>query len=226
MRSFRGSLALVSVLFFGAAMTGPESLQAQQPSLQIDAQGGLAVPAGATKDIWKQGPHARLEITYWFNQALGLRVSGSRDAFSGKDATELSGPFNAPDATSLQTTAGLSWRALEPEDTRWLLTVDVGGGMAHFTSEDFPADVDQPADAPEPDFEITDFGETYPAVTGGVKLGYRLTPQFQAYVGGRGNYIASDTDHFMNFAEFDADSPVPFSPLWSFPVQVGVAVSF
>lgn len=218
---------VAAALLVGALMWSPDAAKAQSTgTYQVDAQGGIALPLGSTSDVWESSIHTRLELTYWFNESFGVRVDGSRNGMSGKDAADLSGPFNAPDATFWTTTAGFSWRTLDPDETSFVLNLDAGGGIARFSSDDFPADVSQPSEAPEPDFEITDFGETYPTFTAGVKLGYRFTPQFEGYVGARANYVGSDTQEMENFTAFDPDTPVPFTPLWTMPLQAGVAVSF
>lgn len=226
MYRIRHTLLVAAALVVAGLAWSPDAAPAQERArYQIDAQGGLALPVGATSDIWESSINSRLSFTYWFDESFGVRVDGSRDGLTGKDAADLSGPFNAPDATFWQATAGLAWEVLDPDDS-FVLGFDVGGGFANVSSDDFPADVEQPSGAPEPDFEITDFSETYPAFTAGVKVGYRFTPRFSAYLGGRGNYIGSDTQEMEDFAAFDPDTPVSFTPLWTMPVQVGVSVTF
>lgn len=226
MRIFKRSMATFTALLVTVALAAPGPAEAQENPYQVNVEGGYTVPLGATSDVWKGGLHAGLAFTYWASPRVGLRVDGRRDALTGKEAGDLSGPFNVPDATILRTTGGVTVRALDPEESDWFLNVDMGAGIASFSSEDFPADVDQPGDAPEPDFEITDLSETYVALNGGVKTGYRFSDRFSAYVGGRGTYIGSDEDELEDFAAFDPDTPVFYSPLWTLPVHAGVSVSF
>lgn len=226
MRNVRRTLTAAAALLVGITLAWPGAASAQDSSFQVDLQGGVATPLGSAQATWERGLHARAAVTYWFDESLGVRVDGSRDALSGVDAAEVSGPFNVPNLTLVQTTGGFTWRAIDPADTSWLLNFDVAGGAAFLTSQDFPADVEQPADAPEPGFEITDFSERYLAVTAGAKLGYRFTPRVSGYLGSRLNYVATDRNDFQEFANFNPDDPAPFNPLWTLPLHLGVAVSF
>lgn len=226
MKIFKHSMVTFAALLLTVALTVPRPAEAQENPFQVSAEGGYTVPAGAVSDVWEGGVHAGLAFTYWASPRVGLRVDGRGDALTGKDAADLSGPFNVPNATILRTTGGVTVRALEPEESNWFLNVDMGAGIASFKSEDFPADVDQPSDAPDPAFEIVDLSETYVAINGGVKAGYHFSDRFSAYVGGRATYVGSDEDDLENFAAFDPETPAFFSPLWTLPVHAGVSVSF
>jgi len=226
MKTSRRSIATVAAVLVAVALSWPGQAGAQEYPFQVDVEGGYTVPLGATADTWKGGLSAGLSFTYWATPRVGLRVDGHRDAMSGKDAADLSGPFNAPNATILSTTGGVRVKAVDPAESNWILDVDMGAGIANFSSEDFPADVDQPSAAPEPDFEIVDLSETYVAVNGGVKAGYQFTEQVTGYVGGRATYIGSDDEDLEDFAAFDPESPEFPSPLWTIPVQAGVSISF
>lgn len=216
------AIGYLSVLLVATVLLWPAELDAQDQSFQIDARGGIAVPAGDTDGIWDTGFHGGLGITYWLNTHLGLRADGAADVLSGSDAGDLSGPFNAPDAQVFQYTGGFEFRTFDPADTPWTLNFNLRAGVASFTTDDFPADTDQPGSAPDPDFEIVDFSETYPVVSGGVNLGYQLHRSVRAFIGTHATYIPTEDNDFRPFANFDADEPVFFSPLWTVPVHAGV----
>lgn len=223
-RGLRLSLTLLA----SVALLHPTDLLAQAPdrTVQVDARGGIAAPLGDTRSIWETGFHVGLGVTYWLGPHFGLNADGSLDGLSGSDAGDLSGPFDAPDTRFWRYTGGVVARAFAPDETRWRLDFRVGGGAATIAADDFSAEDEVPGDFPEPDIEIMDFSETYAAVNGGVTLGYQFSRSVAGFVGARAAYIASKEEDFREFAGFDPEEAVSFSPLWTVPLHGGVAIEF
>lgn len=213
------ALLLFVAVFLAPLATGTAA--AQDRMFTFDAHGGIAVPVSDGDVMWDAGPSFGGAFTYWFNPSVGLRGQGAVDLLSGASAADVTGDLDVPDLTLFHYTAGLEFRALDPDDDL-LLNFLVGAGATSFSSDDFPDGMDMPT--PEED----SFSESYVTVNGGVKLGYRFHENVSGFLGGNANLAVTDEDDFAVFSQLDPENPDPalMGEFWTFPFVAGVEFTF
>lgn len=214
------TMALITgvTLFLGV----PATAHAQNAGeWSIDGRGGIAVPAGDLADLSSVGGNAALGLAYWVTPRVALRVDGSVDFLTGRDASEEGILVSeVPDMTLWHYVGGVELRLTPPRETRWDVTVNVEGGAATVDTDDHPL----LAAAPDGDLSFT---ETYFSANGGLDVGYRVSPHVSVFVGGQAYLVATDDQDTRVFSDFSsAVDPDGFSSAWTFPVQGGVSVSF
>jgi len=207
-----GTIALAALAL--SMSTAPA--RAQENNITVDARGGMAIPIGDAKQMWKAGPNAGIGVAYWFNPRIAVRVDGEADFLSGKstgDLGSISGGFNVPDMKLYHFGGGLVWRAMDPAASMWRITFNVGLGGTHMKSNDYPAGLTEPQPSE------ANFSQTYWSGYGGVRIGYQFHPNISFSVGSQAHYVLTDHNDFMVFGQFIPGGSAQWNDFWTIPVQ-------
>jgi len=153
----------------GAAAQGLAGGTEREPTVMVEARGGMNVPTFDIADAVDAGPS--------FGVGAAVRVAprvyllGDVDLGFHSGAT-LAGGGSGPDVNVYHYMAKLGYDLVPPSESRWSLIVNAGAGALTF-------DVDG-ADS-----------HTYPAINVGAKLGYRLTPRLSLVLSPQGDIAFS-----------------------------------
>ena len=177
-------------------------LQAQMPSDMSDrtpgrwgvsAGAGVGLPAGDLADLTDPGFTTGLDLSYRVHPRIALRAGGSVEFLPASD--ELVAIGAGSDLDLWHYDAGVEVALLPPGRSPWSLTLDLGAGASTF------------------DFETSESTETYFTTSGGLRVGYALTPMLDVYVGGDAHLMFADEE------EVGVDTG------WSLPVTAGIELS-
>lgn len=206
------ALALLSpVAGTGLAAPGlaPTPLAAQT-SLVLEPSAGVAIPLGALEDIADPGFAVGGAVTCFFHPNIGLRGQVQGEFLN--DRVDPFGVVPSPPLTLLHVTGGFEVNFAPPAYQVQPLTfrIQLGGGATHVSG-----------DATYGDGSSVDFSRTYPTVTGGVQLGYRLAPRVEAFAGAAAHLVLFDEEDTEVFAARSQQVDT-FSEGWSLPVSAGL----
>lgn len=144
-----------------------------QHNLSFDSRGGVALPAGDLADVSEPGAALGAMIGYQVHQRITLFGAGDVGLLRGK---KLAGATDREPGLNLwQYSGGAEFNLLNPERTRWAVLASLGAGAATFDSE------------VQGEESLTRF-----STNGGLRVGYRLGPRADAFVGGQTYLIFTD----------------------------------
>lgn len=196
----------------------PGTASAQDAGVSADVRGGLAVPVSDLADLAEAGPSLGASLRYRVHSRVALRLDGEVDLLSGLDAE---GDRSATPDVEL-------WRALAGVDVRVLSTespVDVrarlAGGITSFNTAVFPDVVFEPGTG-DP---VGDFSETYPTASGGLEVGYAVTPMVDVFATGAWTVMLTDEQETGIFGQLRSGTG-GFDRASTVPVTAGVRVRF
>jgi hypothetical protein len=197
----------------------PSVASAQSARFFIDGAGGVALPTGELNKLVNAGPTVGLEIGYRLTDRLALRLNGDVQDFVG---ASLSGSVTrGPDMRVSHYAAGFQANLLRSRNydltgKRWQLVADVGLGLARFSSDKFRSLDDQSIEC--------EFGHTYFAAQGGVRLAYVPTRRLSVYIGGKALQAFTRKEHTTVLAAIDPDRLQPFGSALTLPITAGLSV--
>lgn len=189
----------MTVLALGAlsaplqAQTAPGTADRTPGRWGVSAGAGVGLPAGDLADLSDPGFTTGLDLSYRVHPRIALRVGGGVELLPASD--ELAAIGQGSDLDLWHYDAGVEVALLPPRRSAWSLTLDLGAGASTF------------------DFETSETTETYFTTSGGLQVGYALTPMLDVYVGGDAHLMFADEE------EVGVDTG------WSLPVTAGLELS-
>jgi len=170
-RAMRSLAALAGLLALpaGAAAQGLAGGAASEPTVMLEARGGMNVPTFDIADAVDAGPS--------FGIGAAVRVAprvyllGDVDVGFHSGASVPAGG-SGPDVNVYHYMAKVGYDLVPASDSRWSLLVNAGAGALTF-------DVDGAQ------------SRTYPAINVGAKIGYRLTPRLSLVLSPQGDIAFS-----------------------------------
>jgi hypothetical protein len=169
LKSFAAAVSCLLAIAGGAAAQGPSGGIAGEPTLMVEARGGVNVPTFDISDAVGSGPS--------FGIGAAVRVAprvyllGDVDAGFHSGAS-LPGGGNGPDVNVYHYIAKVGYDLVPASDSRWSLLVNAGAGALTF-------DVDGAG------------SNTYPAINVGAKIGYRLNSRLSLVLSPQGDIAFS-----------------------------------
>lgn len=171
------------------ALTGLVTTEADaQQRVTFDGRAGVALPTGRLAESTDAGVTFGLGGAYWVHPRIALTADGDLELLRGQEVSGVRGPdlnlwhYNAGAAVSLL-----------PETSRWQVLANVGAGASTFDSE------------LETDESLTRF-----TTNGGLRLGYRIAPRSDVFVGSQA------------FLMFTDETRQGSDTNWSIPVHAGL----
>lgn len=207
----------IGALAVAAMIAVPGASRAQMQStietdderrFSFDAEGGLAIPATDLSEIADPGPTFGAGIGYALTDRFSLRADGDIALLEGKEIEDPTPVL--PDLNLYHYNAGVALD-VAPPTSPWEVAVNVAGGATTIDGEEIIED--GPAET---------LSETYPAVNGGVSVGYDVTRNFNLYLGGQWYMTFADEEDTEAIA--DATGEEPFDLLSSVPLVAGLEV--
>lgn len=210
----RGCVAALAALALIVVGTQPAAAQdGDYGQISVDPRAGVGFPVGDLATTHQAGFSGGLGVAYKFHPNIGIR--GDFDLAVLDDESPQFGVVLAPTLTMVHFNGGVEFDFPRPDWQNFPLSFrwNVGaGGTSMSASRDFPDEVD------------VDFSGTYPSVNSGVKVGYRITPDVDIFVGGQMYLTFADE---VEIAELVKRTGIePFGTVWSAPVTLGVKASF
>lgn len=191
--------AAAAVLLLGAATWTPA--QGQQ-GISVEGRAGLAVPTGDLADTHDPGLAAGLGLGFDVGSRVVLTGEVEIGTYGGGLVVEEPDLAVETDLSLWHVTGGVEFELLDPTMTYWTLAVHGGGGITAF----------------DPD---SGEGHTYGTAQGGLKLGYRFSPE-ASFVAGVRTYVL-----FVDEADFqDTGFVVGGDTIWTLPITAGLRLSF
>lgn len=181
-----------------------------QQKFAVDGQGGIAMPAGRLADVTDLGPNFGLQVSYRLRPALAINLFGDLDLLSGD---ELAAGVTAPDFRLWHYGLGLHADMLPRRMQKWSLGGSLGIGATTFASDEFG-----------PTAARDTYKHTYFTTSGGLRLGYSVTPNVTTFVGGKAYFMITDEKDTEALAALDPDRIKTFGSAWTFPVTAGLNV--
>lgn len=207
-----GLFALALMVLAGVRPLAAQDYEKGQAS--IDPRAGVAFPFGDLAETHKVGFDGGLGLAYKVHPHIAVR--GDFDFISLNGRNPQFGVVLAPTLTVVHYHAGLEFDFGPPEYQDFPLTFrwNLGaGGTSMSAQQDFPDGVD------------VDFSGTYPSVNSGIKIGYRITPELDLFVGGQ--IFWTFTNNEGEIAELVKRAGIePYGNAWTAPVTFGVKYSF
>jgi Outer membrane protein beta-barrel domain len=149
----------------GAAAQGLAGGTASEPTVMVEARGGMNVPTFDIADAVDAGPSFGIGAAV----RLAPRVYVLGDVDLGfHSGASVPGGGGGPDVNVYHYMAKLGYDLIPPSDSRWSLLVNAGAGA-------LTLDVDGAR------------SHTYPAINVGAKIGYRLTPRLSLVLSPQGD---------------------------------------
>ncbi|MFQ5690289.1 MAG: hypothetical protein ACE5HQ_08455 [Gemmatimonadota bacterium] len=205
---------LVAGLAAGVIGT-PVSAQ-EKGEVDLSFFGGVGVPVSDLQDLFDVGPAFGVDVDYYLGSRLAVRLEGSGEALSGVD--DLPSGNQPPDLTLVHGTLGLKYRLIAPATSRFSVDVNAGGGITVFSTERvIIAQNNQAAEI--------DISKTYPAINGGVRIGYDVSDLINVFVGGSIDLTFGDSDELDVFQVLDP-SISSFDTFYSIPLVGGISFKF
>lgn len=195
----------------------PQAAQAQvdeaafsEPSIDFDADAGMALPLNELKDFADPGFHAELGGSWWLNDRVALRLSAATDQF---DAEASPSEENLPDMNFYFVGAGVELDLLEPRrDQDFSIGVGLNVGAATVDTDDFRFD---------PNLDEADLTFTYPYVNAGIEVGYEVTEMLHLELGTKTYLTMVDGLDWEPLAAMNVDADQP-DRFFSQPVSLGI----
>lgn len=199
------SLAVAALLAWSAGDA------AAQERWTFDGRGGVGIPTGDLEELTDVGASLGLGIAYWLSPRVAFRVDGDVDNLSGSAATD-------PDFRLWHFNGGFEFRLTEPTRSPWNISVNVGGGGTTIDTDDFTL--------VGPEGAVTGgFTQTYPALNGGLKIGYGISRNVDIFVNGGFNVTFTDDDDTIVFSQINpAVDPDGFSTAVVIPITAGFRI--
>jgi len=225
-RSVAPAFRRVAILLAaGLGLTGAPAWAQPATPWHLDLRAGAAVPTGDLTDVTDPGPHVGLGFGYRIFERLGISVDLGLEALQG---TTLSDPVGGeegrvetPDLRIWHFDAGGEVALLDPGGP-WDLGLLVAGGIARFDSDLVePGFVGGPQSGGRP----IDLSETYPSLRGGVRLGRRVGPSLDLFVGASAYVRFADEEDTAVLTDLD-EGIEPFGTVLSLPLSAGVRLRF
>lgn len=202
------------VLVAGLGLVGARAARAQERPFPIEATlaAGAAVPAGGLADISSTGVAVDGAVLYRFLPSFAVRAGLGADMLDGT-ADAFGNLF--PSLSLLHVTIGI--RADLPRP-RWqsvplTTSLDLGVGLTRMDADQ--QDVTGP---------VGQFTKTYPAATGGLRIGWQFGRHIEVFGQGRTYLTLGDRDELRVFSDHSPEVG-DLRTLWSFPITLGVRVS-
>jgi hypothetical protein len=148
-----------------AAAQGLAGGTALEPTVMVEARGGMNVPTFDIADAVDAGPSFGIGAAVRVAPRVYLLGDVDLGFHSG---ASLAGGGSGPDVNVYHYMAKVGYDLVPPSDSRWSLLVNAGAGALTF-------DVDGAE------------SHTYPAINVGAKLGYRLTPRLSLVLSPQGD---------------------------------------
>ena len=211
--------ALIATGVLLGVLALPHAAQAQRAGggsnpFDIDARAGVTLPASDIGDVADPGASFGLGLTYWFHHRLGVRLNGDLGLLSGLDADETGTSSESPDIDVWRYTLGIVGR-ITPPASRWDITANLGAGGVSYSSDEFEGGP----------VAGQDLSETYFSGTGGVRIGYDVTPSIGLFVGAQAYYDFLDEDDTAAFAQaVPSEVDEGLESGWTFPIQGGIKI--
>ena len=179
--------------------------------LAVDARVGVSIPAGTMADLTDVGGVAGGSVTWAFHPNFALRADF--DYMRLDDGADNLGVLLSPpmDMMFLGGSFEFNFNAPKYQDLPFKFMVNIGAGAMNMK-------VDNTFDPGHP---ANGFNHTYPALQGGVKIGYQVSPLVNIFVNGTGYLTIIKSGDTAVF-------PIPntFDHGWVIPVTAGVRLSF
>jgi len=148
-----------------AAAQGLSGGTAREPTVMVEARGGLNVPTFDIADAVDAGPSFGIGAAVRVAPRVYLLGDVDLGFHSG---ASVAGGASGPDVKVYHYMAKLGYDLVPASDSRWSLLVNAGAGALTF----------------DPDGAQS---HTYPAINVGAKLGYRLTPRLSLVLSPQGD---------------------------------------
>lgn len=202
---------------------------AAQEEITLDFAGGIGIPASDLADFQDAGPALDIGLNYQLHPRFSLRVSGGASILDGAKIDDAFDQFVAQEGLadfSLVNFNGGGVLHVLPDDPRWTLDVNLGGGVMILTSERQELS-GVPRAGGGFGTIIIDISETYFDITAGVDLGYKISDQVSFFIGGDGHLFSID-EKADSVEDLNRVSPSLSAPEtgWVFPVAAGVRFHF
>lgn len=203
------SACMAVALLCGLALPGA----AQQP-VTFDASGGVGVPVADFADMADPGPVFSVAIGYGVHERVDVRIEGGGALYSPTDyPTGQPGPQMDFFRYGLE---GLV-HVLGP-DQPFTLDVSVGGGGSVLVTSETPVSSGGLV-------QVIDLSSHYPAVSGGLRVGYDVNEQVNFFLQGTSHWTFADEEDLEPFAFLDP-ALEGASTIWDVPVEAGASFTF
>lgn len=198
----------IAALAAGAMLATAGTAQAQDQTWSFDAEGGVAIPATDLSEITDAGPSVGAGVGYALTDRFSIRADGDISLLEGKEIEDPT-PVTR-DLDLFHYNAGVAFD-VAPATSPWEVAVNVAGGATTIDAEDLAAGD-----------EAEEFSQTYPAVNGGLSVGYDVTRNLNLYLAGQ--WYLTIADEADTEVLVDAVGEEPFDVMSSVPLVAGLEV--
>ena len=183
--------------------------------VSVDLRAGVAIPAGNMAKITDLGGLAGASLMWNFHPNWAIRADF--DYMKLDDGTDDFGVVLSPpqDLMFFGGSIEVNFNAPKYQSLPFTFMLNVGAGAMKMKVDD----------TFDPGHEANDFDHTYPALQGGLKIGYQLKPWINIFVNGTAYFIIMDSNDSLVFVDPDAGVS-PFDTGWVLPVTAGVRLTF
>lgn len=185
-----------------------------------EAQGGIALPLGITREVQDLGPTVEAAVGYRVHPRVRLRADASVSFLQGADASSAGRPM--PNMTIYRVHGGAEVLLLSPS-SRMRVAAGLGAGAATYDTEVYERTVENPATGQVEG----DFNHTWFTTSGRLKVLYAVAPRADVFVAGAARASLADEDATAVFGVFDpAAGTRGTDVIWTLPVTAGVQLRF
>lgn len=212
--------ATIALLTAGVLWARPAA--AQEGPVEIDFEGGVAVPSGDLSDLMKTSASFGMGLDVPVHDRIAVRVQGSGDLYKGK--TIESGIGSGRDVASLTLThlqAGPSFAVTGGDGGAFTVDLYALGGITVASSE---RDEYSTGDGGA---VIVDLSTVWPLATGGARIGYQVTERLNVFASGEVNYIMADDSETVDYTRLGTIGTTDgFAAQASLPLTLGLQLNF